>query len=87
MTREEMVKKAYKPYMVIMYKVRHYSEFKQIECLLVAVDFDNELMTLQPLEDGNFEVEEATFVTSISNCIVPTMHRNQTKIQEERKLQ
>lgn len=66
-----MVKRAYKPYMIILYKARYNKELVPIECLLVSIDFDNELMTLQPLEDVKFDVQEGTFITSISNCSFP----------------
>lgn len=86
MTREEMVKRAYKPYMVILYRQRYFLEAKTIECLLVSIDFDNELVTLQPLESANYDILTSTFITSISNCSFPKMHRDHSKIQEQRKL-
>lgn len=62
MTREEMCKFSFKPYMAI--EVRFWRQDFWIECLLCAIDFDKEVATLQ-LIDANCDKED--FQVSISN--------------------
>lgn len=49
MTREEMVKRHWKPYMIIEYKDE--GMLHSAECLLSAIDFDAELLTLTPINE------------------------------------
>lgn len=49
MTREEMVKIKWKAYMTVEYQDRGMKHPAQ--CLLSAIDFDAELLTLTPLDD------------------------------------
>ncbi len=85
MTRDDLMKLSIKPYMVVHYKLPRYEN--NIECLLLAVDFDNETMTLKPLEDKNYSPNADDFVVSISRCSIPKMHRNHSVLQQELKNQ
>lgn len=51
MTRDEMVKRMFKPYMILMLDT-HYGK---IETLLIAMNFDNETFTLRILDVEKFE--------------------------------
>lgn len=53
MTREQMVKIAFKPYMRLEYKTDR-MEFP-ILCMLIGVDFDTELFKLCPLDTEMYE--------------------------------
>ena len=66
MTREEMIKMRFKPYMIIAYQTNRMP--LPVDCLLSAIDFDNELMTLTPL-DGWWVNKE--FDTPIQFCSLP----------------
>ena len=83
MTREEMVRKSYKPYMVINYKPKNYT--KLAEALLCAVDFDNETMTIQLLDDPIYNVPDDPITVSISCCFFAVMHRNHKDIINQKK--
>lgn len=48
MTREEMVKRHWKPYMAVTYKDEGMKV--PVECLLSAIDFDAEILTLTPID-------------------------------------
>lgn len=53
MTREEMVKRSFKPYMILIF----HDLGKDVEMMLLAVNFDNEVFTLSPLDTGFYEDE------------------------------
>jgi hypothetical protein len=53
MTREEMVKISWKPYMKIEYKTPR-MEFP-ILCMLLAVDFESEVFTVCPIDTEVYE--------------------------------
>jgi len=65
MTREEIVKRSWKPYMVIEYKDEGMDH--SAECLLSAIDFDAEILTLTPL--NNF-YEQKEFPANLRFCEV-----------------
>lgn len=65
MTREEMVKRAFKPYMVLIFHDRD----KDVEMMLLAVNFDNEVFTLSPIDTDFFEDDAIT--VSISKVSFP----------------
>ncbi|MBB2951943.1 hypothetical protein FHR29_002675 [Sphingobacterium sp. JUb56] len=60
MTREEMIKRSFKPYMILI----HHSHYGDIEMILVSANFDNETFTLRPIDIENFEEED--YIISIS---------------------
>lgn len=66
MTREEMVKRHWKPYMIIDYKDG--GMMLPVECLLSAIDFDAEILTLTPMNDF-FERKE--FKANLKYCFIP----------------
>lgn len=66
MTREEMIKKHWKPYMTILYQDRGMK--KPVECMLSAIDFDSEILTLTPFPDSSYEPNE--FCGHIQFCTV-----------------
>lgn len=67
MNRDEMVKRSWKPYMILHYQNKR-MEYP-VECLLVMADFDDEIFELQPLDQDTYE--QQTFFTSIENVHVP----------------
>lgn len=66
MTREEMVKRHWKPYMAINYQDKGMKH--PAECLLSAIDFDAELLTLTPIDDF---YEQKEFKAPIQFCSIP----------------
>lgn len=60
MTREEMIKRSFRPYMIITYNDRHGDK----DMILVSADFENEVFTLRPLDIDRYEDED--FQVSIS---------------------
>jgi hypothetical protein len=66
MTREEMVKRHWKPYMVVAYQDK--GMLYHAECLLSAIDFDAELLTLTPIADF---YEQKEFKAPIQFCSIP----------------
>lgn len=65
MTREEMVKRSFKPYMVLIFHDRD----KDVEMMLLAVNFDNEVFTLSPVYTDFYEDDAIT--VSISKVSFP----------------
>ena len=65
MTRDEMCKRSWKPYMSIDYKTDRME--LAVECLLSEINFDNETMTLTPI---NEMYEQKDFVANIKFCSV-----------------
>lgn len=63
MTREEMVKIKWKAYMTIEYQDKGMKH--AAECLLSAIDFDAELLTLTPMNDF---YEQKEFMAPIQFC-------------------
>lgn len=55
MTREEMVKRHWKPYMAVTYKDEGMKA--PVECLLSAIDFDAEILTLTPIDTAYHQDE------------------------------
>ena len=66
MTREEMIKRSWKPYMSIDYK--HPRMKEPIQCMLVSINFDDEVMELQPYDDNYYA---QSFFSAIQNCSIP----------------
>lgn len=66
MTRDEMVKRHWKSYMVINYKDEGMQE--PAECLLSAIDFDAEILTLTPISKNYFQDE---FKANLKFCSIP----------------
>jgi len=56
MTREEMVKRPFKPYMILIFHDRD----KDVEMMLLAAHFDNEVFTLVPVDTDFYEDESIT---------------------------
>jgi hypothetical protein len=67
MIREQFVKTRFKAYQPINY-IGGASK-KIVKCLLVAVHFDRELMTLDPLDKVTYMDEE--FIVHIKDCYIP----------------
>ena len=67
MTRKEFVKKNFKAYQRINFVSP--TNKKTVECLLVAIHFDRELLTLDPLNKVLYLDEE--FVSHIKDCYIP----------------
>lgn len=51
MTREEFVKRSYKPYMIL------YDTRLKEDVMLLAVDFETELMTLQLMHESEYKYD------------------------------
>ncbi len=66
MTREQFIKTRFKAYQPINYVMRNKTT---VECLLIAVHFDRELLTLDPLDKIMYHDEE--FVSHIKDCYIP----------------
>lgn len=66
MTRGEMLKINFRPYMLIDYKPER-SE-RVYEMLLAGIDFDKEVMTLSPMQINYYENQD--YVVSISTCSI-----------------
>lgn len=66
MTREEMVKRHWKPYMAVDYQDKG-MQFPA-QCLLSAIDFDAEILTLTPM-DGHYQ--EVEFKAALQFCSIP----------------
>lgn len=65
MTREQMIKIGFRPYMKLMLET-HYG---LIETILIAANFDNETLTLRIIDVDKFEEEDLT--VSISKVSLP----------------
>lgn len=68
MTRDKMLKISFKPYMEINYK--HPRMKNEILCLLLQIDFDDESMTLQPIQDDDGYITK-DFIAGIQHCSLP----------------
>jgi hypothetical protein len=66
MNREEMVKRHWKPYQVVNYQDEG-MKFPA-ECLLSAIDFDAEILTLTPINDFYNQQE---FQANLKFCSIP----------------
>lgn len=66
MSREEMVKRHWKPYMIVHYKDNGMDY--DAECLLCAIDFDAELLTLMPINEF---YDQKEFQANLKYCSVP----------------
>ncbi len=65
MTREEIVKRSFRPYMILIFHDRD----KDVEMMLLAVHFDNEVFTLAPFDTKTYEDESIN--VSISKVSFP----------------
>jgi len=65
MTREEMVKRHWKPYMIIQYQ--DHGMTHPAECLLSAIDFDAEILTLTPINEF---YEQKEFDANLKYCSI-----------------
>ena len=81
MTREEMVKKHWKPYSIVLYQDKG-MKFPA-ECLLSGIDFDAEILTLTPIDDF---YEQNEFRAAIQFCSIPKRIKavaiNDVKVKE-----
>lgn len=68
MTREQMVKRSWKPYETILYQDAG-MKFPA-KCLLSEIDFDAEILTLTPLNDFYNQTE---FKANLQFCQLPKM--------------
>jgi hypothetical protein len=68
MIRDQFIKYKFKAYMQIDYKSPRMEE--PIRCMLIAIDFDNEVMTLTPID---YDYENDNFNTTILYCFLPKM--------------
>lgn len=64
MTREKFVTYKFKAYQLIDFKHRNLD--KVVECMLVSVDFDTEIIMLRPFPNANLFKED--FPAHISSC-------------------
>lgn len=69
--------------MCIRYK--HVRSEKDIECLLISINFDDEVMELQPIGENYYQ---QSFFTSIKNCFISlrklkAVAINGVKVKEE----
>jgi len=62
-----MLKIGFKPYMEIDYK--HPRMEQHLLCLLIEIDFDEEIMTLQPLFGEDYINKD--FIAAIQHCSIP----------------
>ena len=83
MTRQELVSRSFKPYMVIHYQTKNMDS--PVDGLLCAIHFENETMDLQLLETEKYHVPNEIVTVSISVCSVPKLHRNRSKEIKELK--
>lgn len=67
MTREEFVKIKFKGYMEIIYV--HPRTKEEIPCVMIAVNFDNEVISLQIMPGHRYQEDE--FDTYIGNVKLP----------------
>lgn len=67
MTREQMIKVAWKPYMEVEYKTER-MEFPII-CMLLAVDFDTEVFKLSPIDTEQYEPDDVYI--SVQHIFIP----------------
>lgn len=67
MNREKLCKIKWTAYREIFFYDRGLEA--TIACMLVAIDFDNETMTLRPFPDSEFEPED--FTVNIRDCELP----------------
>ena len=67
MTRDQFVKKKFQAYQVIMW-VNPTTKVK-VECMLVGIHFDRELLTLDPVDKVLYHDEE--FLSHIKDCYLP----------------
>lgn len=68
MTREELIKKRWRAYEQINYMPKRKDGFT-IECVLIAIDFDNELFMLEPIDKEVYE--DKTFWARVEYCKRP----------------
>ena len=54
MTRQQMIKRSFKPYMVLELETHN----SIIDVILVSVDFDNEVFVVRPFDVDVFENED-----------------------------
>lgn len=66
MTREEMVKRLWKPFMSIDYQDTGMQY--PAECLLSAIDFDAEILTLTPIHEY---YKQQDFKANLKFCSIP----------------
>ena len=67
MERDEMLKISWRAYQEVNYK--HPRMEQPILCLLIEIDFDEEIMTLQPLFGEEYINKD--FIATIQHCSIP----------------
>lgn len=88
MTRKELMKRSWKAYQEIHYQAPRMDN--PIPCLLVSVDFDGEIMCLQPMPSM---YKKDDFFANTTHCFVPkkkmevaSLDGKKTKTTQESKL-
>lgn len=75
MTREQMIKTNWKPYMKIEFKTL--SMENPIICILLAINFESEILTLLPVDTETYEPDEVFM--SIQYIFIPRPHPRKVK--------
>jgi hypothetical protein len=68
MEREEFIKKRWQGYEIILYMPKR-KDGIEVECMLLAVDFENELFQLEPIDKDIYEDE--VFWARVEYCKRP----------------
>jgi len=76
MTREELIKYRFKAYMEIDY--RHLRMEEPIRCMLVSVNFDDNVMIVCPIDP---DYENKDFTTSTDYCFMPPKPSKESKLK------
>jgi hypothetical protein len=66
MNRDEMIKRHWKPYMIVHYK--HPRMHEGIDCMLISIHFDDEIVELQPFGENHYQ---QSFFSGIQNISIP----------------
>ncbi len=71
MKREDFIKKRWKPFEEIMWTTPHreVNEIPPVSCMLLLVDFEGELMKLEPIDKEIYQDE--SFWARVENCNRP----------------
>lgn len=83
MTREELMKKRWSAYEQINYSPKR-KDGVTFECMLLAVDFENELMQLEPIDKELYE--DNSFWARCEYCERPTPKMKIVKTNKINKL-
>jgi len=77
MTREQMIKTNWKPYMKIEFKTS--SMDNPIICILLAINFESEILTILPVDTETYEPDEVFMPIQYISLPRPTPRLLKTK--------